>query len=97
MSVDMAHNFRTLVQRQLRVRSPNGDEREIVIRIGEPRITEAGGDAACPVEITGLFERLADIHGIDEMDAVRLAIEFVERSLRGSSEQILWPDGEPYG
>lgn len=92
----MTRDFRTLVQRQLRVRSPNGDERGLVVRIGEPHLTEADGDAACPVEISGLFGQLADIHGIDEMDALRLAIEFVERTLRGSDEQIVWPDGEPY-
>jgi hypothetical protein len=88
-----------LVQRRLKIRVPSsGEERDIVIEIGQPYRVGSDEDAACPVAIRGLFERLADIHGIDAMDALRLAIEFVEKTLRGKSEelQILWPNGEPY-
>jgi hypothetical protein len=90
--------FTVLVERRLKIRTlSDGKEADLVIRIGMPRVIEANGDAVCPVSIDGLFGRLPDIRGIDEMDALRSAIELVEKSLRGrTAEEIMWPDGQPY-
>ena len=93
----MDDRFPVLVERRLKIRSSDNKERELLVRIGKPRATEANGDAVCPVAIDGLFGRLPDIRGVDEMDALRLALELVERTLRErTGEQVLWPDGEPY-
>ena len=95
----MGNQFPVLVERRLKIRFvSSGKEKDIVIEIGQPYRVGSDEDAACPVAIRGLFERLADIHGIDAMDALRLAIEFVEKTLRGKSGelQIFWPNGEPY-
>lgn len=95
----MNGQFPVLVERRLKIQSPQGgEERDLIIQIGQPYRTGNEGDAACPVAMNGLFGRLADIHGVDPMDALRLAIELVEKTLQGKSAefQILWPDGEPY-
>lgn len=91
--------FPVLIERRLRIRSrANGEERDLIIQVGQPQRIGNEDDAACPVAIHGLFGRLADIHGVDAMDAVRLAIELVENTLRGKRGEleILWPTGEPY-
>jgi hypothetical protein len=91
--------FPILVERRLKIRVPqSGKEQDLVIRIGKPYRTGNEGDAACPVFVGGLFGRLADVHGVDEMDALRLAIELIENTLRGKRKElrISWPDGEPY-
>lgn len=95
----MNDQFPVLVERRLKIRlAPNGEERDLLIQIGKPYSTGNEDDAACPVVMDGLFGRLADIHGIDAMDAIRLAIELVEKTLQGKSTelQVLWPNGEPY-
>jgi len=95
----MNDQFAVLLQRRLKARSSSsGEEREIVIEVGQPYRVRNDGDAACPVAIRGLFGRLADIHGVDTMDALRLAIDFVEKVLRGKTGEFefLWPDGESY-
>lgn len=90
--------FPVIVERRLKIRSSVDDqEKDLLVRIGKPYMTESNGDAVCPVAIDGLFGRLPDIRGVDEMDALRLALELVENTLRErAGEQVFWPDGEPY-
>jgi hypothetical protein len=95
----MNDQFPVLVERRLKIRFPSsGEERDLLIQIGKPYNTGNEEDAACPVVMDGLFGRLADIHGVDAMDAIRLAIKLVEETLQEKSGelQVLWPNGEPY-
>src|SRR4051812_45723155 len=91
--------FPVLVQRHLKMKSSlSAAASDVVIQIGHPRIVNSEGDADCPVAVKGLYDDLPDIRGIDGLDALRLAINFVERLLRdqGANAKFYWPDGEEY-
>ena len=54
----------------------------VTLRIGKPyRASDV--DWACSVEAEGLFERLADIHGVDSFQALVLAQGLLRTLLRG--------------
>lgn len=59
---------------------PNGEEIQILIRIGKP---EPGSefDWGCPVELKGLYEKLGEIYAIDSFYALMLAITFIRKLL----------------
>ena len=57
-----------------------GERMEVVVALGHPYPTSEG-DWACPVEIDGLHGELADIHGIDALQALCLAIRLVGERL----------------
>lgn len=59
---------------------PDGERVEVVVAIGHPYPTSEGG-WACPVEIDGLHGDLADIHGMDSLQALCLAIRLVGERL----------------
>ena len=59
---------------------PGGERIEVVVAIGHPYPTSEG-DWACPVEIDGLHGDLADIHGMDALQALCLAIRLVGERL----------------
>jgi len=71
---------------------------EIRIQIGCPYWVEPKTEAACPLAIHGLFGRLPDIHGVDLMQALELAISFTENVLKGEVEKhmVCWSSGENY-
>lgn len=95
----MQSDFEVIVERKLiLLHFASNIEKEIVVRIGRPYWTELNVEAACPVAIVGMDERREDIHGIDPLNALELAIKFVDQLLSGRepTEQIKWPDGEPY-
>lgn len=51
---------------------PNGERVSVTLRIGKPyRASDV--DWACPVAAEGLYDKLADIHGIDSFQALMLA------------------------
>jgi len=78
--------------------SPSDAGKDIVIQIGHPHAVGSQGDADCPVAVKGLYDDLPDIRGIDALDALKLAIHFVERLLRdkAADAKFYWPDGEEY-
>jgi hypothetical protein len=91
--------FPVLVERRLKMKSPESDTaKDVVVQIGHPRTVGPQGDADCPVAVKGLYDDLPDIRGIDSLDALRLAINFVERLLRDKKTEVklYWPDGEEY-
>lgn len=95
----MEGNFEKLVERVLILRDENSNTRhEIRLQIGSPYWTEEGVEAACPVAIEGYLGRLEDIRGIDPLDALNLAIQFVDSILRSlpKTKKVLWPSGEGY-
>lgn len=91
--------FSVLLERQLyMLKRGNVDKQDILIQIGHPYWVEKDIEAACPVAIRGLFGRLADVRGIDPLDAVRLAIKLIDSTLQGNTKEreFFWPDGEEY-
>lgn len=95
----MNSNFPVLVERRLKMKVSNSDvPKDVIIQIGHPRAVGPQGDADCPVAVRGLYDDLPPIRGIDSLDALRIAINFVERLLRDKKAQakLYWPDGEEY-
>lgn len=60
--------------------TPGGERIEVVVAIGHPYPTSEG-NWACPVEVDGLHGDLAEIHGIDSLQALCLAIRLVGERL----------------
>jgi len=91
--------FPVLVERHLKMKSSESDTaKDVVVQIGHPRTVSPQGDADCPVAVKGLYDDLPHIRGVDSLDALRLAINFVERLLRDRKPgvKLYWPDGEEY-
>lgn len=86
-----------VAQRKLIGRSPDGAQFDIEIQIGTPY---RDGEAwACPVALTPLYHRLADIHGVDSFQAVSLALGLVHRLLESFREKggtISYPVGDDF-
>ena len=97
--MDVTDGFDVLIERRLLVKT-EGDPspKNISIEIGHPYWTIDGIEAACPVAIRGLIGRTRDIRGIDPMDSLKQALQFVDTYLSGVScaPLITWPDGEAY-
>jgi hypothetical protein len=97
----MAKNepFEVLLERKLILKNQETRSRsELKVRIGVPRWTKRGREAACPVAIDGLVGRVEDIRGVDPMQAVELAIAFVNSLISSlpPTKKVQWPSGEPY-
>jgi uncharacterized protein DUF6968 len=74
-------------------------KQDVVIRIGKPYWVSPDVEAACPVEVTGIAEELADIRGVDPLQALELAQGLVNRLLKSAAARgakLTWPDGSPY-
>ena len=71
---------------------------EIIIKIGAPYWIIDSIEAACPVAIEGLFENIEPIRGVNFIDSMRIAIQFIDDLLRGiwENKNIEWPSGESY-
>jgi hypothetical protein len=93
------NEFPSIVERRLVLHDISADsKRQIRLVVGCPYWTEPEMEAACPVAIYGYLGRLADIHGIDPMGALTLAIKFLDDLLEGLPENLVvyWPSGDPY-
>jgi hypothetical protein len=91
--------FENIAERPLELKTDNGTPaKEIILRIGKPYWLPNGNDAACAVEIVGIFGRTKDIVGIDPLHALKSAIKFAESFFTNSDEnqEYFWPDGDPY-
>ena len=74
---------------------PSGVRSQVTIQVGRPYLLE-DGDAACPVALLGLHDRLHDVHGVDSLQALALALALVRKLLGGfvsNGGQVLLPDG----
>ena len=60
--------------------SSNGERREVVIEIGRPYKTPSGS-WACSAAMRGMYRSLADIHGVDSLQALCLAASLVRTLL----------------
>jgi len=83
-----------VAQRELICERSNGARVRVILRIGRPyRASDV--DWACPVEAQGLFERLADIHGVDSFQALVLAQGLLRNLLRAEVDDgstFWWAD-----
>jgi hypothetical protein len=99
MEPQLNDSFPVIIERRLKMRTaPGADLVDVIIEIGQPYWTIAGGEAACPVAIRGAIGRVQDIHSIDPMAAMGQAIAFVDIYLKRSSggTKFYWPTGEEY-
>jgi hypothetical protein len=91
--------FKVLVERNLILKNQETRSKDkLKVLIGVPRWTSKGKEAACPVAVEGLVGRVADIRGVDPMQAIQLALAFTNSLLRNltSTKKVTWPNGEPY-
>jgi hypothetical protein len=80
-------------------RTSNGNQLTIRLRIGKPHAA-AEGDWTCPVSIEGLRNHAADIHGIDSLQSLVLALGFARSVLADFLDKggaLFWPDEESAG
>ena len=54
--------------------APDGEEFDLIIRLGQP-YPATNASWACPLTLEGLHKKLPDIHGIDSLQAIELAMK----------------------
>jgi hypothetical protein len=85
--------------RELLIKRGLGDPLEKVsIYIGVPEVNFETGGASCSVAVDGFINHSCNVYGIDQFDALKRAIKFVETLFFDlpPSHQLFWPDGEPF-
>jgi hypothetical protein len=95
----MKKPFKVLIERQLILRNQDTHSKaKLRILIGIPRWTKKGKEAACPVAIEGWLGRVADIRGIDPLNAMEMALYFTNSLLKDfpPPKKLTWPNGDPY-
>ena len=91
MSLEIAN---VVAERVIICERANGERIRVTLRIGKP-FRASDVDWACPVEAEGLFERLADIHGVDSFQALLLAQGLLRNLMHGEAEDgstFWWAD-----
>ena len=85
---------RELILKQQQTRS----QKTLKVRIGVPRRTGRGREAMCPIVIKGVIGLVADIHGVDSMQAIYHALAFTDSVIKNLAPtgKLSWPNGEPY-
>jgi Domain of unknown function (DUF6968) len=84
-----------IAEREMKAIAPDGKQFTITARIGRPyKITEE--EWACPVALDGLYGSLADQHGVDSWQALKLAYSLAVGLLGSFVEKggklFLWPN-----
>lgn len=95
----MKKPFKVLIERQLILKNQDTRSKSnLSILIGHPRWTKKGKEAVCPVAIEGWLGRVQDISGIDPLNAMEMALFFINCLLKDlpSSKKLTWPNGETY-
>lgn len=80
-------NKEYIAERKFRGIKKDGAEIDITVGIGIPYEDEKYNSWACPVKLDGLYSELADQHGIDSWQALRLAQKLVVSLLQGFVEK----------
>lgn len=75
----------TIAHRTLSAVDPDGSTFDLTIRIGAPQ--PRGGEAACMVSVSRLFEEPRLIYGVDGWQALTLALRFIQQLLEGHLER----------
>lgn len=80
---------RIIATRRFRVRDHPDETAEL--RIGTPR--DFNGDAYCPVQLAGVGdEKIRPIFGVDRVQALQLAVRFLEPLLLRFGDELWWED-----
>ena len=66
--------------------SSSGERKTIHIAIGRP-YAMSSKEAACPIEMAGLYPNIRDIRGADTLQALTLAVEFVKITIQKWEEK----------
>lgn len=79
--------FEPIAERVLFAVDKNGREFDIGLKIGMPYMTDSPhGDWACPVAVVGLVGSMADIKGVDSLQALSLALGLTRILLEAFTE-----------
>jgi hypothetical protein len=92
-------DFEVVAERQLILRNDEtGETRNVAVRIGAPKWNQDRTEAICPVDMVGLSAGRVDLHGVDPLNALEMALLFAHKYLSPSSGNVrfTWPSGEPY-
>lgn len=91
----MSNGVSIFLRRKLFFGNPkNKDSMMITIEISKPHKKDF--DVACKVYIKGYREKMHEIFGIDDIDAIKNACLFDEKIFEGNDD-VYWPDGSRYG
>ena len=74
---------------------PKGREFTLTLGVGQPYAVSPD-DWACAAYVGGLYDRLADQHGIDSWQSLQLAYQLIARLVGHfvqSGGQLFWPEG----
>jgi hypothetical protein len=72
-----------------------GERRSLTIRVGMP-YRKSENDFRCPTEYEGLYNKVVDISGVDEIQALSLACN-VDLMLKDHKKyRFYWPNGDDY-
>ena len=74
-----------IAERNLVYERPNGEQISVSLRVGRP-YKSSNVDWACPVALDGLYERLADQHGIDSFQALMLSQRLFRQLMAAATE-----------
>ena len=72
----------------------DGSEFTLTARIGRPFLA-SGGDWACPVDLSPLYPRLLDQHGVDSWQALQLCCRLIAQLLVAFEQdggKLFWPN-----
>ena len=86
-----------VAERELVGETSAGGRFPIRIRIGKP-YPASDIDWACPVTVEGMEWPFPDMHGVDSLQALTLALNFARHSLEDFLKKggaLFWPEGEP--
>ena len=75
-----------IAERVITGKRSNGEKFPITIGIGKPYKSNMES-WACPVALGGLYDELADIHGVDSFQALMLGISLIKNLLLAFEEK----------
>lgn len=74
----------------------NDQERQLVVRIGQPA-PDPAGDWLCPFHVEGIDSAPRDAHGIDAIQALEMAFEGARVTIERSGLCVSWFAGDGTG
>ncbi|MDD4872183.1 MAG: hypothetical protein PHR77_16630 [Kiritimatiellae bacterium] len=75
-----------IAETKVKMTSPKGESKFVVIEIGRP-YSIANDEAACPISMHGLYPKIKDLHGVDTLQALALAFEFIRITIQKWEEK----------
>ena len=88
-----------IASRELLMRLPGGTTQSVRIEVCEPTWLIREKEAVCSVKVTGINDRSTEIHGTDLLQALTLALKFVNQLMQSEQSvgaRFFWKDGKEY-